>query len=156
MKLLAHNKSSALSFSKKNHMRLSLSILFLSVVFFTSCQKQDLTQTRVGFYVIDPNAQAAHDGSLYSLYIDHQYRGKLNPSFTASNDSTLMNFQTLNSQKHIIEVKKLNSLVSSTYLLIRKNEIGSGTAGQTSGQYVNGGQFTRNTGLSYSTYAIFQ
>jgi hypothetical protein len=134
-------------------MRNFLFLSLFAIVSFSSCQKFDQTQTRVGFYVIDPNAPTAQDGAIYNLYIDHQYHGILSATSAETNDAALMNFQVLDSKKHIIEVKKLNTLVSSTYLLIRKREVGTGTAFPTTG-HVNGASYKKGT--NFSTYAIFQ
>lgn len=134
-------------------MRNFLFLSLFAIVSLSSCQKFDQTQTRVGFYVIDANAPSAHDGAMYTLYIDHHYHGTLSATSAETNDAALMNFQILDSKKHIIEVKKLNTLVSSTYLLIRKREVGSGTAFPISG-HVNGASYKKGT--NFSTYAILQ
>lgn len=134
-------------------------ILFLALVIllgFTACQKKDLTLTRVGFYVIDPNfTNPQDDGYVYSLYIDNQYDGELKVSLTESMDSTLMNFKTLDAKKHIIEVKKQGTKVSSTYLQIEKCGAKSGTANMISSGK-NGATFQAPYSYTYTTYGIFQ
>ncbi|MBK9483458.1 MAG: hypothetical protein IPO02_16095 [Bacteroidetes bacterium] len=62
--------------------------------------KQDLTQTRVGFYVLNPTYTPIDEGDDHDLYIDQQLSGqncKVLPIET--NDSTLMNFHTLDAKR---------------------------------------------------------
>ena len=75
-------------------MKKLLFIALATILGLSSCKKQDLTLTRVGFYVIDPTYTAPQDdGYIYNLYIDNQYEGGLKVSTTESMDSTLMNFK---------------------------------------------------------------
>ncbi len=129
--------------------------LLLAIGLFTSCQKQDLTQTRVGFYVLNPTYISPSEGADYDLYIDQQLSGKLQVSTTETDDSSLMNFHTLDAKKHVIQVKQGNTLVSSTYLQIGKCKGASGTGLQI-GNYKNGFIYKNMTNMSYATYGIFQ
>jgi hypothetical protein len=70
-------------------------------------------------------------------------------------DSTIMNFKTLDAKKHIIEVKKQNAKVSSTYLQIEKCGAKSGTASMISSNK-NGAIFQAPYSYTYTTYGIFQ
>lgn len=133
-----------------------LFIALATILGLCACQKQDLTLTKVGFYVIDPAYTSPQDdGYVYHLYIDNQYEGGLKVSATESMDSTLMNFKTLDAKKHIIEVKKQNVKVSSTYLQIEKCGVKSGTANMISG-YKNGATYQAPANFDYTTYGIFQ
>jgi hypothetical protein len=129
--------------------------LVVVIALFSSCQKQDLTQTRVGFYVLNPDYVAPNDGYVYNLYIDNQFSGTLQVSTTKTDDSTMMNFHTLDAQRHDIQVKKGNTLVSSTYVQIGKCQTKSGTGLQIE-NYKNGFTFKNLTNMSYATYGIFQ
>ncbi len=116
-------------------MRTTLLILFIAAGLFSSCQKPKNTQTRVGFYVLKPNYKQTNDGSEYDLYIDQQYRGKLQVSLTETTDGALFNFQTLDTKRHLIEVQKNNTKVSSTYLQISDWLAATGTAQQIADGY---------------------
>lgn len=136
-------------------MRITLLSLFVAICFLSACNKQDLTITKVGFYVLNPTYTQGQDEYDYNLYIDQQYRGKLKVSTTETDDSTLMNFQTLDATKHIIEVQKGTTPVSSTYIQIGKCQTKSGTGLQIE-NYKNGFTFKNLTNMSYATYGIFQ
>ncbi|MBL7766943.1 MAG: hypothetical protein JNJ58_12655 [Chitinophagaceae bacterium] len=129
--------------------------LLLLIGLFSACKKQDLTQTRVGFYVLQPSYTSADEGGAYDLYIDDQYQGKLTVSAIETDDSTIMNFQILDAKKHIIEVKQGNTAVSSTYLQISQCKGASGTADMIQG-YKNGASYKKMSGMAFATYAIFQ
>lgn len=79
-------------------MKTILLSLLVAIGLLTSCQKQDLTQTRVGFYVLNPTYTPIDEGDDYDLYIDQQLSGKLQVSAIETNDSTLMNFHTLDAK----------------------------------------------------------
>lgn len=136
-------------------MRITLLSLLVAIGYLSACNKQDLTITKVGFYVLNPNYTQGQDEYDYNLYIDQQYQGKLKVSTTETDDSTLMNFQTLDATKHIIEVQKGTTLVSSTYIQIGKCQTKSGTGLQIE-NYKNGFTFKNLTNMSYATYGIFQ
>jgi hypothetical protein len=136
-------------------MRITLLSLLVAIGLLSACNKQDLTITKVGFYVLNPTYTQGQEEFDYNLYIDQQYRGKLKVSNTETDDSTLMNFQTLDATKHIIKVQKGNTLVSSTYLQIGKCQTKSGTGLQID-NYKNGFTFKNLTNMSYATFGIFQ
>lgn len=136
-------------------MRITLLSLLVAIGLLSACNKQDLTITKVGFYVLNPTYTQGQDEYDYNLYIDQQYRGKLKVSTTETDDSTLMNFQTLDATKHIIEVQKGTTPVSSTYIQIGKCQTKSGTGLQIE-NYKNGFTFKNLTNMSYATYGIFQ
>jgi hypothetical protein len=136
-------------------MRTTLLSLLVAIGLLSACNKKDLTMTKVGFYVLNPTYTQGQDEYEYNLYIDQQYRGKLKVSTTETDDSTLMNFQTLDATKHIIKVQKGNTLVSSTYLQIGKCKGASGTGLQID-NYKNGFIYKNMTNMSYDTYGIFQ
>lgn len=137
-------------------MRTTLLILFIATGLISSCHKPKNIQTRVGFYILKPNYQQTNDGSEYDLYIDQQYRGKLQVSLAETTDSTLLNFQTLDTKKHIIEVQINNTKVSSTYLQISDCKTASGSAQQIADGYPNGAILKNLYKESYATYAIMQ
>lgn len=136
-------------------MRITLLSLLVAIGLLSACNKKDLTITKVGFYVLNPTYTQGQDEYEYNLYIDQQYRGKLKVSKIDTDDSTLMNFQTLDATKHIIEVQKGTTPVSSTYLQIGKCKVASGTALQIN-NYKNGATFKKMNNMSYATYGIFQ
>ena len=136
-------------------MRITLLSLLVAVGLLSACNKQDLTITKVGFYVLNPTYTQGQDEYDYNLYIDQQYRGKLKVSTTETDDSTFMNFQTLDATNHIIEVQKGTTPVSSTYIQIGKCQTKSGTGLQIE-NYKNGFTFKNLTNMSYATYGIFQ
>lgn len=136
-------------------MKITFFSLLVAIGLFSACQKQDLTQTRVGFYVLNPDYVTPNDGYEYNLYIDHQYSGKLQVSTTETDDSTLMNFHVLDAKRHIIEVQKGTTPVSSTYVQIGKCKTKSGTGLQIE-NYKNGFTFKNLTNMNYATYGIFQ
>jgi len=136
-------------------MKTILLSLLVAIGLLTSCQKQDLTQTRVGFYVLNPTYTPIDEGDDYDLYIDQQLSGKLQVSAIETNDSTLMNFHTLDAKRHEIQVKQGNTLVSATYLQIGKCQTKSGTSLQI-GNYKNGFTYKNLTNMSYATYGIHQ
>ncbi len=136
-------------------MKITLLSMLLALTVFCSCNKKEITQTRVGFYVLNPNYVQVGDGSEYDLFINSEFKGKLYASTSTTEDSALMNFQTLNTKKHIIEVKKAGILVSSTYLKVSDCKGESGTAELVQG-YINGSTFTRKPSMNFATYAILQ
>lgn len=138
-------------------MKKILFISFSAILALTACHKEDTTLTKVGFYVIDPNyTQTQTDGYIYSLYIDNQFEGGLQISNTATMDSTIMKFKILDSKKHIIEVKMQNSLVSSTYLQIEEEKVGTGSSGMVQLNKPNGAKYQKPNNYGYSSYGIYQ
>jgi hypothetical protein len=73
---------------------------------FSSCEKKDPTQTRVGFYVLNADGKHLDDEMEYNLYIDKQHKGTLEVSQFETTDKNLLNYQTLDANKHSIEVKQ--------------------------------------------------
>lgn len=130
-------------------------LLLIGFAFLASCKKQDLTQTQVGFYVFDTNYLGANDDGGYELYIDQQFKGNLQVSATESSDANLMNMQTLDAKRHVIEVRKNNALLSSTYLQITGCGGKSGTHALLQGA-VNGAKYRKEQGMGFATYAIMQ
>ncbi len=137
-------------------MRTTLLILFIATGLISSCHKPKNIQTRVGFYVLKPNYQQTNDGSEYDLYIDQQYRGKLQVSLAETTDSTLFNFQTLDTKRHVIEVQINNTKVSSTYLQVSECFAATGSAQQIADGYPNGAILKNKFEESYATFAINQ
>ena len=136
-------------------MKSTLIAMILAIGFFSSCEKKDPTQTSVGFYVLNADGKHLDDEMEYNLYIDKQHKGTLEVSQFETTDKNLLNYQTLDANKHSIEVKQGNNLVSSTYLKITSRQAASGTECNVGGS-VNGGSFMKLDQDWNPTYAIFQ
>ncbi len=136
-------------------MKNTLVAIILAIGLFSSCQKKDPTQTRVGFYVLNADGKHLDDGMEYKLFIDNVYKGTLEVSQFETTDMNLLNYQTLDANKHHIEVKLGDTRVSSTYLRITSRQASTGTECSV-GEYVNGGSFKRLDQDRNPTYAIFQ
>ena len=50
--------------------------MLLALTVFCSCNKKEFTQTRVGFYVLNPNYVQVGDGSEYDLFINSEFIDK--------------------------------------------------------------------------------
>ncbi len=135
-------------------MKAASCLFILALGLFSACTKKDLTQTRVGFYVLQPDYQPGPDEPNLQLYIDNQYKGELAISAVETLDSNLLNFQTLDASRHVIEVRKNQVVNSSTYLHIRRCGAASGASGTTLGKTV-GAKYNAPSNLGFSTYAIF-
>jgi len=132
----------------------SLSLL-LMLGLFSACTKKDLTQTRVGFYILKTSPPGPHDQEAYELYIDGQYKGMLQVSAVEPSDTSLMRMETLDAERHIIQVKNVNQLLSSTYVQIGERKTACGTWSMIQAG-PNGSYFNKPNNRSYATYGIYQ
>jgi hypothetical protein len=149
---LVLNKTIVLDSSLKREIGEKRILSMIEGLFYESKNLDYTPFSHIGYIPATTQGQEEYD---YNLYIDQQYRGKLKVSTTETDDSTLMNFQTLDATKHIIKVQKGNTLVSSTYLQIGKCQTKSGTGLQID-NYKNGFTFKNLTNMSYATFGIFQ
>ena len=130
-------------------------ILSLPVLLIASCNKKETTLTKVGFYFEDKNATG---DMYYDLYIDDQYQGKIAVYKEEPTDTSMLLFVTLDGNRHDIDVKSGNVLLTANYLEITKKKTCSGTNKQKALQ-VNGGngaKYRQDSDKNYAVYAAFK